>query len=69
LDETCGDDLQLKYKYYQVFEHYPDENKPKRLIYTFPEEPAAHGLVEYIYQNDPIPVLLKVEEHETPTKL
>lgn len=57
-------------KYYQVFEIYPkEENRAKRLIYTFPEEPAAHGLVEYIYQNDPIPVLLQVEEHETPTKL
>lgn len=56
--------------YYQVFEIYPKEEKrEKRLIYTFPDEPAAHGLVEFIYQNDPVSVLLKVEEYETPTKL
>ncbi len=59
----------MKQKYYQVFEHYPDEDRPKRLIYTFQDEPSAHGLVEFIYQNDPIPVLLKVEDYETTTDI
>lgn len=56
----------MGYIYYQVYEYFEDR-EGKRLIYTFGDEPAAHGLVEYLLKNDHMPIDLRVEEYETTT--
>ena len=53
--------------YFQVFEYYEEENRPKRLIYTFDNEMAAHDLVECIMRNDPCKPNVGTEEYETTT--
>lgn len=57
----------MKYKYWSVFEHYEEADRPKRRVYTFDNEMAANDLLEFLIRNDPMIVFLKVEEHETTT--
>lgn len=62
----------MKYKYWVVYEYYPDEDKDgnyfdtKRRIYTFDNQISAHNLVEFLYQNDFQEVSVGVEEEELP---
>lgn len=55
----------MTHTYWSVYEYYTDA--PKRRIYTFNTEEAAHDLVEFIVRNDFIEVNIKVEEYEVTT--
>lgn len=54
-------------KYYQVYEHYEEAEKPKRLVWTFAMEMEAHDLVEFLIKNNAMDPRVKVEEHEITT--
>lgn len=58
----------MKRRFYQVYEYFPEENdRPKRLIYTFESESSAHDMVEFIRQNETFKSSIGVEEHEVTT--
>lgn len=54
-----------KATYYAVYE-YP-ENAPKRLVFTFETEEAAHDVVEFIFRHNIVDTKVAVEPHEVTT--
>ena len=66
----------MSYRYWIVYEAVGDSEftgesygEDKRRIYTFDNEAAAHGLVEYIIKHDFLESDIWVEEYEAPAKL